>query len=98
MVNPNNLVAVNNVSIISSVLALLMYVLLVSESVVLRELKAIQTIAVQAYNAGDLQESEKRFIESLAVLQMIYPPNHPDVIKAEKSVSMVQSKIQSLQK
>lgn len=70
----------------------------VSESVVLRELKSIQTIAVQAYNAGDLQESEKRFIEALTVLQMIYPPNHPEVIKAEKSVSMVQKKIDSLQR
>lgn len=69
-----------------------------SESVVLRDLKAIQTIAVQAYNAGDYQESEKRFIEALAVLQMLYPPNHPECLKAEKSITMVQNKIQSLQK
>lgn len=58
----------------------------------------IQTQAVTAFNLGNYQEAEKKFTEAKAVVQMMYPPGHPECVKADKSLLMVQTKARAAKK
>lgn len=55
-------------------------------------MKDLQRSAISSYNSGDYQVAEAKFTEVLQVAQLIYSPTHPEYIKAEKSLIMVQRK------
>lgn len=59
------------------------------------ELNAYKKEAVVQYNAGDFVQAEALFRQVLEIVQSMYPPNHPECIKAEKSIMLVQRKAQS---
>lgn len=64
----------------------------VDEDAVLSEAKAIQVEAVTCYNNMQYAAAEAKFADVLEVMRLLYPATHPECIKAEKSVLMVQRK------
>jgi hypothetical protein len=64
----------------------------VNEDAVLQEAKALQREAVLCYNNQQFAEAEARFRDVHEVMKLLFPPTHPEVIKAEKSVQLVQRK------
>ncbi len=61
----------------------------------LDEVRGLQNRAVMLYNQGDLPQAADKFEEVLQVLLMLYAENHPEVLRAQKSIAMVQKKIQA---
>eukprot|EP01034_Spumella_vulgaris_P024624 gene24624-30992_t len=68
-----------------------------SEADIQSELKTLQTRSIALYNQGLFEPSLEVFTQVLAAVQLLYPPNHPEVIKAEKSVALVTRKCQAEQ-
>lgn len=64
----------------------------------IEELKAMQLKAVKHYSSQKYDEAENIFKEILAVLQTIYPVDHPECAKAESSILMVQRRKTAAQK
>ena len=62
------------------------------------ELQAMQLKAVKFYISQNYEEAENIFKEILAVLQTVYPVDHPECAKAENSVLMVQRRKAAAQK
>ena len=60
----------------------------------MEELKTLQTRAVLSYNSGNLEQAAAAFEEVLQVQLMLLPENHPDVMKTQKSITLVQKKLQ----
>jgi hypothetical protein len=54
------------------------------------ELRKLQLEAIKRYNDQQYDDAEALFSEMLEVLKTIYPANHPECVKAEKSIIMVQ--------
>jgi len=59
---------------------------------VMDEVKKLRVEAVSKFSAQQFEEAEMLFSEILEVMQSIYPPDHPECVKAEKSILMVQQK------
>lgn len=57
-------------------------------------LQAMQKEAVLQFNAGHYDQAERHFRSLLPLVQAVYPPNHPECLKVEKSILMVQRKAQ----
>jgi hypothetical protein len=55
---------------------------------------SLQQEAIGLYNKGKYNDSEQQFRSLLSYLQTVYPSNHPECIKVEKSILMVQRKAQ----
>lgn len=64
-----------------------------NEDAVLREARALQREAVVCYNNQQYTKAEAMFRDVLEVMQLLFPATHPEVIKAEKSVQMLQRKL-----
>lgn len=58
----------------------------------LNEARVIQKEAVACYNNMQLAAAEAKFADVLEVMRLLYPATHPECIRAEKSVLMVQRK------
>ncbi len=67
----------------------------VSEAAVQEELRVLQAKAVLLYNQEDFEGAEEKFGEVLEALQVLHPANHPEVLKAEKSLQMVRKRLES---
>lgn len=52
--------------------------------------------AILEFNAGNFKDALEYFKLVLQLLQSLYPANHPECVKAEKSILLVQRKIQQL--
>lgn len=59
------------------------------------QLNAFKKEAIMQFNAGNFQQAEALFKQVLEIVQSMYPPNHPECIKAEKSILLVQRKAQT---
>lgn len=63
------------------------------EDAIIQQAKDLQRNAVLCYNKQQYTQAESKFRDVWEVMKMLYPPSHPEVIKAEKSVRMVQRKL-----
>ena len=64
----------------------------VDEDAVWKAAKKIQSEAVRSYNNQQYAEAEEKFRDVFEVMKMLFHPQHPEYIKAEKSCLMVQRK------
>lgn len=55
---------------------------------------AIRRDAILEFNAGNFKDALEYFKLVLQLLQSIYPANHPECVKAEKSILLTQRKSQ----
>lgn len=65
------------------------------EAVIQSELKALQSQSIALYNQGLFDSALECFTQVLSAVQLLYPSNHPEVLKAEKSVALVSRKCQA---
>jgi Ca2+-binding EF-hand superfamily protein len=59
-----------------------------------QRIQEMEKTAILSYNQGKYAESEQAFKAMLNMLRVLYPENHPECIKVEKSILMVQRKSQ----
>lgn len=59
-----------------------------------QRVQEMEKAAILAYNQGKYTDSEQSFKAMLNMLRTIYPSNHPECVKVEKSILMVQRKTQ----
>lgn len=59
-----------------------------------QRIQDMEKAAILAYNQGKYSDAEQSFKAMLNMSQLLYPPNHPECIKVEKSILMVQRKLQ----
>lgn len=64
----------------------------VSQDILTQRIEEMKKEAINLFYAGKFAESESIFQEVLTILQSIYPFNHPECVKIEKSILMVQRK------
>jgi hypothetical protein len=57
------------------------------------KIKLSQKHAIMLFNQNKFDESLVYFEDVLRMLQMMYPANHPECVKAEKSILLVQRKM-----
>jgi hypothetical protein len=60
------------------------------------KLNYLKREAVKLYNAQDYSNAEFLFQEALVLTRSMYSPNHPECVKAEKSILMVRRKQQQM--
>jgi hypothetical protein len=65
----------------------------VREDKILLEAREVQRQAVLCYNNQQYAQAEAKFRDVCEVMKMLFPPGHPEVARAEKSVLMVQRKM-----
>lgn len=68
---------------------------LVSEAELRDELLQLQNKAVICFNKEMFAEAEANFTEALQVMSMLFPANHPEVTKLERSLELVRRKAKS---
>ena len=56
------------------------------------EISRLQGDAIKYYNQQDYITAEEAFKEVLNTQHLLFPENHPDIIKTEKSILLVQRK------
>lgn len=56
------------------------------------EAARLQSEGIQAYNQSNYTVAERKFSDCLKILQTIYYPEHPDCLKVENSIRLVQRK------
>lgn len=59
-----------------------------------QRVQEMEKAAILAYNQGKYNDSEQSFKAMLNMLRTMYPSNHPECVKVEKSILMVQRKTQ----
>eukprot|EP00981_Chlorochromonas_danica_P005725 scaffold1182_cov229-Ochromonas_danica.AAC.1 len=67
-----------------------------TKSAMEEKIRLTQRQAILLFNQNNFEEALSYFEESLKLLQMIYPSNHPECIKAEKSILLTQRKMETL--
>ena len=101
-VGEGNVIIVSLIYIVSkeqkiTVLTVLFYFIFftraVDDDVVLKEAKNIQRDAVLCYNGQQYAAAEAKFQDVYQVMLMLYPEEHPECVRALKSVQMVQRKL-----
>lgn len=66
-----------------------------TKSAMEEKIRLTQRQAILLFNQNNFEEALGYFEESLKLLQMIYPSNHPECIKAEKSILLTQRKMEN---
>jgi hypothetical protein len=59
----------------------------------MEQIAVLRREAVKCFNMKDMQRAEEAFMRMKEVLLLIYAPSHPEVIKAEQSIALVQRKL-----
>lgn len=57
------------------------------------EIQKLRLEAIKLYNKSEFIDAIEKFQEVLLVLQIIYPENHPECVKVEKSIVAIQRKL-----
>jgi hypothetical protein len=65
----------------------------VDEKAIYGEAQKLQRDAVLCYNKQMYAAALAKFQDILQTMQMLFAPGHPEIVKAEKSVQMVQRKL-----
>jgi hypothetical protein len=65
----------------------------VQEDKILLEARELQRQAVICYNNQQYAQAEAKFRDVWEVMKLLFPPGHPECVRAEKSVLMVQRKM-----
>jgi hypothetical protein len=65
----------------------------VQEDKILLEARELQRQAVLCYNNQQYAQAEAKFRDVCEVMKMLFPAGHPECVRAEKSVLMVQRKM-----
>ena len=76
-----------------------MFVVIVTVSKVLEEIQVLRNQAIKHFNDFDYDEAETKFQDVLAALLMMHPSDHPEVVKTEQSILLVQRrKLQQMER
>ena len=59
----------------------------------LEQIAVLRKAAVVSFNQKDMEAAEESFNHMLELLMLVYPPTHPEVLRAEQSIALVQRKL-----
>ena len=55
-----------------------------------KEIQSLYKEGIALFNDGKFAAAEDKFEDMLAAQQIMYPPDHPEIVKTEKAILMVQ--------